>query len=486
MILDDTMEEARRQSERRSVQARNNSINQDDSEVIENTESTDESYEEEAASGADKNNASASGTRRLHSETPVAKNNSHFKSIFDISEDEDTDQAKIDAHSMNDSNGLEDSNAIEDAESSDESYRKDDASEYKEDSVLASGPRPRQSITKTSDVQANSIKKKMIFEDSVEEDVHQSERRAAQSKHNSHSLDDLDVIENDESHHEDNAFVARSHHNGKNLSATSPVEIKILGAASRKEEKSYVTISDTSDSDDKSNVAGPSTNVTDDGIVAAFAKREVGVGNIDPLIEQKRAILTCNIEQVQSRLAKSKVTRPRQSTHSHDSKRVFSPFQMVLHTANIALLPDKGEKLRHSINNHEAELRKLSEELESLPKAGTPKPKVKKEPFFDLAAPPAWENLPGPKPVKELGQKALETHEREQALTIERLEDLHGSLNARPGEDERADDPRGLKVSLMPHQQHALAWLMWRERQRPHGGILGDCSILISFASSFF
>ncbi|KAK2493803.1 hypothetical protein MC885_010283, partial [Smutsia gigantea] len=37
-----------------------------------------------------------------------------------------------------------------------------------------------------------------------------------------------------------------------------------------------------------------------------------------------------------------------------------------------------------------------------------------------------------------------------------------------------AEDPAGLKVPLLLHQKQALAWLLWRESQKPHGGILAD------------
>lgn len=150
-------------------------------------------------------------------------------------------------------------------------------------------------------------------------------------------------------------------------------------------------------------------------------------------------------------------------------------FQMLLKTANINMLPDNGEKLRRSIDTQEAKLQQLSEELKLLPKLGTPKPTkpFEKAQAIDPVMPPSWENLPESMAHK-LGRKALETHEREQALTVDRLKNLHTSLNARPGDDERAPDPNGLKVGLMPHQQHALAWLLWREKQKPHGGILGN------------
>lgn len=51
---------------------------------------------------------------------------------------------------------------------------------------------------------------------------------------------------------------------------------------------------------------------------------------------------------------------------------------------------------------------------------------------------------------------------------------MHNSLEDCPGEDILAADPRGLRVSLMTHQKHALAWMTWRENKRPRGGILAD------------
>lgn len=82
----------------------------------------------------------------------------------------------------------------------------------------------------------------------------------------------------------------------------------------------------------------------------------------------------------------------------------------------------------------------------------------------------------------DLGKKALETLNKQQSLTTERLEKLHGSLTSRPAEDQKEKDPAGLKVRLMDHQQHALAWMKWRENQKPRGGILG-ISFFIYFVS---
>lgn len=61
----------------------------------------------------------------------------------------------------------------------------------------------------------------------------------------------------------------------------------------------------------------------------------------------------------------------------------------------------------------------------------------------------------------------------QKALTMDRLEQLHGSLESCPSEKTYAENPAAIKVELMPHQKHALSWLMWREKQKPSGGILG-------------
>jgi len=58
-------------------------------------------------------------------------------------------------------------------------------------------------------------------------------------------------------------------------------------------------------------------------------------------------------------------------------------------------------------------------------------------------------------------------------MTLDVLQSLHKSLETCPAPSILADDPSGLKVTLMPHQKHAIAWLIWRESQKPHGGILG-------------
>ncbi|XP_032689169.1 transcription termination factor 2 [Odontomachus brunneus] len=211
-------------------------------------------------------------------------------------------------------------------------------------------------------------------------------------------------------------------------------------------------------------------------LAISLAKKEIGVGNVNPIVAQKRAMLTCKLHLLQDKLAAAK---------------------LILNDGKIEVLEDKGEKLRESVQKYEQEIKLLKLKLENTPLVqnfDTKKTVAKNEPYyseeksmfvkdesssdqtdysyFDI------DNIPM-KPttspeVKELGKKAQETRDKELALTVERLKDLHGSLVARPSEDEVADDPKGLKVPLMSHQKHALAWLLWREQQRPSGGVLAD------------
>nr|XP_031835542.1 transcription termination factor 2 isoform X1 [Nomia melanderi] len=222
------------------------------------------------------------------------------------------------------------------------------------------------------------------------------------------------------------------------------------------------------------NVTMDEKNSSESEVAISFAKQEIGVGNIDPLVAQKRALLVFKMEKLEKQLAQAK---------------------LLLQAGNIDLLPDKGERIRVSIAKQEKEIEEVAIELANTPltqKFEANQNPVKQELMVvkeEFKFPDDWYSnkadssynvdiipmQPTSSPdKKELGKKAQATLDRELALTVDRLQDLHGSLIARPSEEERAEDPRGLKVKLMPHQQHALAWLLWREQQKPPGGVLAD------------
>ncbi|XP_034117250.2 transcription termination factor 2 [Drosophila albomicans] len=152
-------------------------------------------------------------------------------------------------------------------------------------------------------------------------------------------------------------------------------------------------------------------------------------------------------------------------------------FEKVAHK-----LPDNGVQIKKRISGLQEEINKKTRYLEgcNVQREETPKkvqlpqkpqmskPVDKELDWNDLSA---AVNLIQP---THTGTQGLATFNAQKALTVESLKDLHGSLKDCPGEDVQAEDPSGLKVQLMGHQKHALAWMAWREQQRPRGGILAD------------
>lgn len=147
----------------------------------------------------------------------------------------------------------------------------------------------------------------------------------------------------------------------------------------------------------------------------------------------------------------------------------------ALKSINLHNLPDKGQRLIQK----DRELQETYRAAQTL----LSKMQVQQQPVnlktdsLKNPIPINWEQLEagmtevGP---KTLGKKGIARFNNEKLMTAEKLDDLHKSLKTMPTENDVMEEPKGLKVALMPHQKRALAWLMWREAQKPAGGILAD------------
>ncbi|XP_058476071.1 transcription termination factor 2 [Solea solea] len=184
----------------------------------------------------------------------------------------------------------------------------------------------------------------------------------------------------------------------------------------------------------------------------------------------------------------------------------------TLSVVNVAALPDKGERLK-------TQVKELEDALESLRLTAASEPDSQEEasgsearagsshamnPFSRqggtilLPAPPpasgpsqhqasgsslglqlsqGYTQMYGVNPQVPAYYGGRMTNDRLLAVknaTSETIDHLHKSLESCPDAEDEVPDPKGIKVSLLPHQRRALAWLMWREAQNPCGGILAD------------
>ncbi|XP_030562364.1 transcription termination factor 2 [Drosophila novamexicana] len=146
-------------------------------------------------------------------------------------------------------------------------------------------------------------------------------------------------------------------------------------------------------------------------------------------------------------------------------------------------LPDKGIQIKKRIDALRQDIEIKQKYLSGLivqqekPQIKVSKPRASNSRKSTNPEAPDWDQLSAA--VNQIqpthtGAKGLAAFNAMKALTIDSLKDLHGSLKGCPAEYVMADEPNGLKVQLMDHQRHALAWMSWREQQRPRGGILAD------------
>ncbi|KFQ15781.1 Transcription termination factor 2, partial [Leptosomus discolor] len=190
----------------------------------------------------------------------------------------------------------------------------------------------------------------------------------------------------------------------------------------------------------------------------------------------------------------------------------------TLATVNIQLLPDKGERLLKQVQDLEAALSALNISTADTTEKGeeSTHSDCRNESSRDPFGRPGGTKLITPLPLQDPTAKISSgshghpsaaaaaatlasseyyghsfgmssgvqnlyggrmTEDRIRAVhsaTSEAINHLHKSLESCPTEQTAAEDPSGLKVPLLLHQKQALAWLLWRESQRPCGGILAD------------
>ncbi|MBN3289191.1 TTF2 factor, partial [Polypterus senegalus] len=143
-----------------------------------------------------------------------------------------------------------------------------------------------------------------------------------------------------------------------------------------------------------------------------------------------------------------------------DSKSLYNNLSLQLKqkkatvsSVNLSALPDKGERLLNQVKDLEKALGALNL---SVPESnGDEKVNTQQSAFYG-------------------GRMTEDRLLTVRNMTVDAIDKLHKSLESCPAAETQAEDPKGLKVPLLPHQKHALAWLLWRETQMPCGGILAD------------
>uniref|UniRef100_A0A8B9LQC4 Transcription termination factor 2 n=1 Tax=Astyanax mexicanus TaxID=7994 RepID=A0A8B9LQC4_ASTMX len=154
----------------------------------------------------------------------------------------------------------------------------------------------------------------------------------------------------------------------------------------------------------------------------------------------------------------------------------------TLSAVNVSALPDKGERLKSQVKQLEEALDTLSLTSSALTATAETCTYFKSvQPFQPTRRHKAFGRGTSTFPAESFCQLLRTTSQMTENrllavrnATTEAIDHLHNSLESCPSPDAEAEDPKGIKVQLLPHQRRALAWLLWRETQNPCGGILAD------------
>ncbi|KAJ0173471.1 hypothetical protein K1T71_010620 [Dendrolimus kikuchii] len=144
----------------------------------------------------------------------------------------------------------------------------------------------------------------------------------------------------------------------------------------------------------------------------------------------------------------------------------------LLGELNLDQFPDGGKTLLERASALKVRIRQEEDKVANMVVASEPETNIKTDKRITT-----WDDLQ--KASNEVqprmfGKQAMATHMAERSLILDSLRHLHESLASCPQESELAKQPGDVRTKLMGHQLHALAWLKWRETQRPTGGILAD------------
>ncbi|KAL0963605.1 hypothetical protein UPYG_G00308520 [Umbra pygmaea] len=267
-----------------------------------------------------------------------------------------------------------------------------------------------------------------------------------------------------------------------------------MAASQHNQEQSYRRkLSDDDDDDDDDDIQfvseKPGTKITSPTLVSPVQKTLTSFPGFQPASQVK-------VQQEDPRVLHSQLTAQ------------LKQKKATLSVVNVSALPDKGERLKSQVKDLEEALDSLcltpSAEPESQGSKGNAKQSSAPSQYNPFSRPGGTVLLPAaPTPLQfqasanSLGLQVSQgftplygVDSQSQALyggrmtenrllavknaTTEAINHLHSSLESCPDLDAEAADPKGIKVTLLAHQRRALTWLLWRETQKPCGGILAD------------